>query len=246
MQTPDDSLQTLLEHDAWARRVAARLVGSSRADDLVQELWLAVLKTGRRPTGDARAWLSGILRNLALQQRRGEGRREKRERAAARPEPICAAGTLVEEAEISRELSDAIARLNEPYRSAVLRRYVDGQRADEIANASATPASTVRNRVRRGLSRMKDRLTSRYGGDPRRLLFPIAFLLPRRRSGERTRLPWAAAACAVAVFSCFAAAESSAEPVPAPVVLPEPAPTPPPEPAPKPETSAGEERAVRL
>jgi len=219
MPHTENGLHSLLQEDAWARRLAARLVGKHRADDLVQELWLAVLTTGRRPTGCARAWLAGILRNLARQQKRGDGRRERRERAAARPEPVAAANVQAEEAEIGRELSDAIAALAEPYRSTVLSRYAKGLRADEIATASAIPASTVRNRVRRALLRMKTRLATPYGGDPRVLFFPLCLLLPRRDTGTRAahRMPWAAAACAVVAFSCFATADSATEPpVPAP------------------------------
>ncbi|MEE8104274.1 MAG: RNA polymerase sigma factor [Planctomycetota bacterium] len=226
MPQTEISLHTLLQEDLWARRLAARLVGAHRADDLVQELWLAVLTTGRRPTGCVRAWLAGILRNLARQQKRGDGRRDRRERAAARPEPVAATGAQAEEAEIARELSDAIGHLAEPYRTAVLGRYMDGMRADEIATANAIPASTVRNRVRRALLRMKERIANRYGGDPR-AFFPLGLLLPRRNpsSPAAGRMPWAAAACAVVAFSCFAAADSTTEPpaaTPAPNTPPAP------------------------
>ena len=68
--------------DALARRIA----GPQRAEDLAQEARLARLK--RPPTGDERAWFAAVLRNLARETRRREGRRAARERRAARPEAI--------------------------------------------------------------------------------------------------------------------------------------------------------------
>lgn len=57
--------EELLEHAAWIRRLARRLVqGEARADDLVQETWLAALRAAPRG-GPLRPWLARVARNFA-------------------------------------------------------------------------------------------------------------------------------------------------------------------------------------
>ena len=76
----------LLAETEWLRALAAALVRDPGAvDDAAQEAAVAALE--HPPTGERRAWLAVVLRNFVRQRRRGEGRRERRERASARARP---------------------------------------------------------------------------------------------------------------------------------------------------------------
>lgn len=74
------------------RRLARGLVFDRHgAEDVVQEAWLAALRT-QPPATNLGAWLAGAVRNLAGNRRREEARRSLREHIAARPEALPSAG----------------------------------------------------------------------------------------------------------------------------------------------------------
>ncbi|WP_367717986.1 sigma-70 family RNA polymerase sigma factor [Nitratireductor sp. GISD-1A_MAKvit] len=62
-----------------AHRHASHLI---EAEDLVQETLIAALTAGNRPCVESRAWLQGVMRNVAATKRRSAYRRTKRENAA--------------------------------------------------------------------------------------------------------------------------------------------------------------------
>ena len=71
-------LDTLLGHSEGLRRLALSLAPHLHdAEDLLQELWLNVIRQSPRGIADLSAWLRGMLRNLA----RGTHRRGQRRRA---------------------------------------------------------------------------------------------------------------------------------------------------------------------
>src|SRR5262245_53869174 len=68
------------------RRLARGLVlERGTADDVVQEAWLAALQAHGEIRGLG-AWLAGAVRRLARNRARVDGRRDRRERMAARAE----------------------------------------------------------------------------------------------------------------------------------------------------------------
>jgi DNA-directed RNA polymerase specialized sigma24 family protein len=65
----------LLEHAAFLRGLARSLVlDESRADDVVQEAYMAALRRPPPPRVRLRAWLAAVTRNLALRSRRTDRR----------------------------------------------------------------------------------------------------------------------------------------------------------------------------
>ena len=61
-----------LQHAAWVRNLALELVrDASAADDLVQETWLAYLKTNPDSDRPLRPWFARVLRNGAALRHRG-------------------------------------------------------------------------------------------------------------------------------------------------------------------------------
>ena len=215
-----------VEEVAWLRRLAARVAGGAQADDLAQDALLAALR-GRRPAGDRRRWLAGILRNLARLEHRRRLRRARREAAVARPVATPPALRRVEEDELRRRLHASVDALPEPYRAAVRGRHLEGRTCAELARAQGVPASTMRNRLRRGLLMLREGLGRAYDGDPRALALLLA--LPARP--RRRRLALAAAVLA----TCALALPASAAPAPARaeedvvVAVPVPSPRPSPE-----------------
>jgi RNA polymerase sigma-70 factor (ECF subfamily) len=159
------SLDTLLAEADWLARLARRLVrDAAAADDLVQETWLAALRAGRAAPHAPRAWLGAIARNLASKARRGQQRRERRERVAAREEASAQSPeALLEKAEAHRSLVDAVLRLDEPYRGLVLLHEFEGVPLAEIARREGVPQGTVRWRMQEARKRLRAALDDEFG-----------------------------------------------------------------------------------
>ncbi|MBL8860405.1 MAG: sigma-70 family RNA polymerase sigma factor [Planctomycetes bacterium] len=167
-------VEDLLREGAWVRALARRLVADeSAADDVVQDTWFAALRSAPVEDGKLRPWLARVVRNFALSARRTEANRAAREAEAARREPARSAADTVERLEAQRELVDALAALDEPYRTTILRRYFDGLSAADIARDDGLPAATVRWRIAHGLGLLRARLDQRYGD---RASWGLAFL----------------------------------------------------------------------
>jgi RNA polymerase sigma-70 factor (ECF subfamily) len=189
-KTPGHRLEHLLAEAAWMRALAEHLVRDSSAEDIVQDTWLAALKcapSGRLPddAGRARPWLAHVLANFARAQRRGDARRTERELRAARPEAVPSAAESAQRVEAQRALVDALAALDEPYRTTVILRYFDGLSGAEIARRLAVPEGTVRWRLKHAVDELRTRLDGHYGGD--RSAWSLALVsLARRASPTAT------------------------------------------------------------
>lgn len=183
----------------WIRRLAARLVRDADVrDDLVQESLLASWMR-RASLRFPRAFGASYLRRGEVRAARGENRRSRRELAGGAHwigshggDPADAA----ERAELCSRVLAALAALDEPYRSTLALRYVDGLEPATIATRTGVPAATVRSRIGRGLERMRDALDAAYHGERRTWLRGLVAL-------SASRWPWATwmAAAVVLVVS---------------------------------------------
>jgi len=156
--------EQLLADAAWLRRLAASLAGNAAdADDLVQESWIAVWR--RRPEADRslRPWLAKVVRDVAGMTRRSERRRVAREQAAVDPREVVSPAAMLEQVRLHRLLADLVLALAEPFRSAIVARYVEGRSAADIARSEGIPDSTVRARLREGLARLRAALDRETG-----------------------------------------------------------------------------------
>ncbi|HEX3765649.1 MAG TPA: sigma-70 family RNA polymerase sigma factor [Kofleriaceae bacterium] len=155
--TPEAVLQELDGLRALARSLVH---GDADADDLLQDTAVAALEhppaLDHRPV---RAWLGAVLRNRWRMDRRSAMRRQAREHAALAEAPGAAADADapagIGRARALEKLAAALVALDEPFRTAVIRRYLDGRSAAELARELGIPASTVRWRLRTGLSRLR-------------------------------------------------------------------------------------------
>lgn len=162
-------VEWLLAQGAWMRSLARGLLGDSAlAEDVVQESYAAALTRGPRALGPdrerLRPWLAAVVGNLARRARGREALRSAVEERGARAEATEPADDLVARMELQRALAEAVLALDEPYRSAVLLRHVENLGAREIARRQGCTSEVARQRVARGLERLRRTLDRRPGG----------------------------------------------------------------------------------
>jgi len=165
MRTGAHELEELLAHGPWVRALAHSLVrDSSKADDLVQQAWLRVLQSPPAEDRPLRRWFAAVLRNLARAEQRSAARRVERERFAGARGPDSPADAVSTTLELSKQLAEAVGQLEEPYRSAIFRRYYEGLTPRRIAELDRVPIATVKSRLARGLEKLRERLDCLHNG----------------------------------------------------------------------------------
>lgn len=147
---------------AFARRLAR---DPDEAEELVQETLVTAWTHPPQERAGLRPWLATVLRNRLRMQRRGEARRQARE-AVHGPTPTEAVGpdAAVARIRVLNELTAELERLDPEDQQLIVRRFLDGQSAADIARAMSLPAGTVRSRISRILARLRERLDERCDG----------------------------------------------------------------------------------
>jgi len=149
------------DHGRFMYSVAFRLTGNSAdAEDVVQESLLRVKRglATYRP-GSLQGWLARIVTNVFLDETR---RRRRRPQTALPDDPdrVLAGGPAADEALASTQLPDhiqqALATLAEDFRIAVVLCDIVGLSYAEIGEHTGVPVGTVRSRVHRGRSRLRE------------------------------------------------------------------------------------------
>lgn len=148
---------------------ALRLTG--RAEDALDLLQDAFLQSYRKLDGfhgesSFYTWVYRIMVNLALSERRKRTPRLFRGQAGA-PAADPAAPTEstdpaagLERAEREALVQSALGRLAPDHRTVVVMKEFDGLRYEEIAEALGIPVGTVRSRLHRARSELRDLLTT--------------------------------------------------------------------------------------
>jgi RNA polymerase sigma factor (sigma-70 family) len=170
----DDELMALAQagvREAFAvlvERHAARLVhacsalvhDSGAGAELAQETWVTVWaqRSRYRPEGRFVVWLITAARNRCRNhvRRHGVVRRHAQQAATegAEPSPDQIDRLLLEERR--RRVLDALSRLPERMREALVLRYAEDLRYDEMAEVLRTGESTLRSRVHHGLRLLRN------------------------------------------------------------------------------------------
>lgn len=135
----------------------ARRIGSGRADDLAASTFTVAFErrdSFRLDASTARPWLFGIATNLLRNQRRAEkrslevlGSADRREGSPAPDEP----GDIARLGRLLREMDRA-------QRDVLLLYAWEDLTYEEIADALEVPVGTVRSRLARARSRLRDAL----------------------------------------------------------------------------------------
>ncbi len=166
------ALRTLYDqHGRGMFSLAMRMLRSQEdAEDLVQEVFVQAWRQAGRydaSRGTVAAWLLVQTRSRAIDKLRSR---------RTRPEGIEAAGVLAQQRDpaagadveaVRLEQADAVRRaldgLPHPQRVALELAYYDGLTHVEIAERLEEPLGTVKTRIRQGLLRLRDALTSGGG-----------------------------------------------------------------------------------
>ncbi len=153
--------------------------GADSADDLVQEAWLVALGSPPRHEENLRGWFGAVVRRLALKTNRARTRRERREREVARPETAPDGDLGLERERLCSLIVEAVEGLREPYREVVLRRFLLDHPPRHIAAELERPVKTVKSQIARGMSLLRDRLSTHVDKDGRSLLGAIGLWCAR-------------------------------------------------------------------
>ncbi|MBI1853949.1 MAG: sigma-70 family RNA polymerase sigma factor, partial [Planctomycetes bacterium] len=183
MSHPLPDLDALLAHGDFVRALARSLVADpDRADDIVQQTWMASIERPPIPGLPARAWLASVVRNAARHVVRSDRRRRRAEANLTPRPPAPSTADVVAREAIRAAIVRAVLDLAEPYREAVLLRYFEGLPPRAIARQLRVPVETVRTRLKRAHALLREHL-DREHGDRRAWVLTV---LPLARLGAPT------------------------------------------------------------
>ncbi|MGW0805518.1 RNA polymerase sigma factor [Nonomuraea sp. NPDC002799] len=136
------------------RTYVRRMLDPSRADDVAQEVWLAVVRGLPRLRDPARfaPWLFTIARRAVTDRLREEYARAER---AERPEPVAEdpVAAVVDRA----GLVTALAGLPVIEREILVLHYLEDLSVAECAQICGVPAGTVKSRLNRARRRLREK-----------------------------------------------------------------------------------------
>jgi RNA polymerase sigma factor (sigma-70 family) len=145
-------------HSASVRGLLRRMGAEpSLADDVAQDAFLAGFEqvAAFRGSGTFRAWIGQIAARQFVRRRRRDGRLT----ALADVEETAAGGGGENGAAQRIDLDEALKTLSEPERLCVSMCYGAGLSHQEVAELLNTPLGTVKSHVKRGLDKLRSRLS---------------------------------------------------------------------------------------
>ena len=155
------------EHSARVYRLAYRLTGNRQdAEDLTQDVFIRVFKSlDTYEPGNFPGWLHRITTNLFLDRVRRksrlrmdgfyEGAEEKLLSSEVLPE------SAVHDANFDPDIELALASLSDEFRVAVVLCDIEGLSYEEISDVLGVKLGTVRSRIHRGRTQLRETLAHR-------------------------------------------------------------------------------------
>ena len=155
------------------------------AQDLVQEAWLAALRTSAHPARHPLQWMKVVMRRRSLRERAREVLRRECEELAARMEAT-RDDEAFERASSAAFVLRELAELRSPFRDVLRARFLEERSVREIADRYGRSPETVRSQLHRGLTQLRERLDRRSGsrGLWAGMLLGVSGLKPRGGVGE--------------------------------------------------------------
>jgi RNA polymerase sigma-70 factor (ECF subfamily) len=138
------------------------------AEDVFQEVWLRVLRSGSTYNGTSsfETWLCAIARNLVVDLRRRRPVASLDEMRGTEDNESCfevtdARPSALEQVQVQEDaadLSTVMQSLDTTHREVLMLRYREELGLEEIARVTQVPLSTVKSRLYRGVAILKTRL----------------------------------------------------------------------------------------
>jgi RNA polymerase sigma-70 factor (ECF subfamily) len=150
-------------HSGPAFSLAFRICGSrARAEDIVQDAFLSVWRSGARydrARGSVRSWLLGVVHHRAIdvlrhEAARGGGRTVEESFADAVPSDRFT-DVEVEQRDDAERVRRALGQLPAEQQRVIELAYFGGFTHQEIAEMLSLPAGTVKGRMRLGLGKLR-------------------------------------------------------------------------------------------
>lgn len=132
-----------------------RDVGS--AEDAAQETFFRLMTRPQRVTASLGGWLHRAATRLALDIRRSEGARRRREIAYGVPEPAEA----MDWADVAPKLDEALAALPEEHRELLVRHFLRGEPQADLAAEMETSPATLSRKMKIAVEALRTELGSR-------------------------------------------------------------------------------------
>lgn len=154
--------ELVARHIGLVHQTARRKLGGNEetARDISQQTFLALARKARSLSGqhNIAGWLYKTAIYFAMQSIRTEIRRKRREEAAAEV-PLADSPPSWEM--LAPVLDDALAKLNERDREAVILRFLENKSFPEVSEALAISPDAARMRVQRALEKLQPLLAER-------------------------------------------------------------------------------------
>jgi RNA polymerase sigma-70 factor (ECF subfamily) len=152
----EDAFRELVDRYSPRLRYFLRKRAADRADDLLQEVWLDVLRQLPRlnDVGAFTAWIYQIARGKALLDLRKNGRMPQ---ASEDLESVVSADEPEFSAEDAERVHAGLDRLNDEQREVLLLRFLEDLSYEQIGRVIGCPVGTVRSRLhyaKRALARL--------------------------------------------------------------------------------------------
>jgi len=164
---PHDWAAIVAEHSGRVYRLAYRLTGNRQdAEDLTQDVFVRVFRSLETfEPGNFAGWLHRITTNLFLDRARRASRIRMDGFAEGAENQILGSEILPEEAVhdagFDPDIEAALASLPEKFRVAVVLCDIEGLSYDEIADVLGVKVGTVRSRIHRGRTQLREALAHR-------------------------------------------------------------------------------------
>jgi RNA polymerase sigma-70 factor (ECF subfamily) len=155
------------EHSGRVYRLAYRLTGNRQdAEDLTQDVFVRVFRSLETfEPGNFAGWLHRITTNLFLDRARRASRIRMDGFAEGAEHQILGSEILPEEAVhdsgFDPDIEAALTSLPEKFRVAVVLCDIEGLSYDEIADVLGVKVGTVRSRIHRGRTQLREALAHR-------------------------------------------------------------------------------------
>ena len=155
--------ELLARHGAALVLFARQWLGAhADAEDAVQDAFLRLLKTPKRPD-DELAYLYSCVRTAAIDAARTRARRKRVDEKRSTPEPVFEPGP--EQSELSASVESALSHLPQDQREVVVMKIWGGLTFAQVATALGISPNTAASRYRYAIERLEPALAHEVRND---------------------------------------------------------------------------------